>query len=332
MMKVAFYDAKPYDREFFSDRLKDGEIVFYPFRLSSATASTAKDCDAVCVFVNDDLDSDCLDALGDAGVKMVALRCAGFNNVDLEAASEAGISVTRVPAYSPHAVSEHAVALLLTLNRKTHLAYNRVRDHNFALDGLVGFDLRGKTAGVVGTGKIGRYTAEILRGFGMDVLVYDVKPDEAWAEKNDLRYCDLDEIWKTSDVISLHAPLTPETDRMVDAEALDKMKDGVFLINTSRGKLISTRALIAALKSRKLGGVGLDVYEEEEGVFFEDLSQEVLLDDDLARLVSFPNVLVTSHQGFLTREALDEIARVTTENLLRFSREEEFLPDTKLEP
>lgn len=328
MMKVAFYDAKPYDRDFFSGSHEGLEFVFHPFRLSASTASTAEDCGAICAFVNDNLDRDCLEALAEREIRMIALRCAGFNNVDLEAAAEFGVPVTRVPAYSPHAVAEHAVALLLTLNRKIHLAYNRVRDHNFALDGLVGSDLHGKTAGIVGTGKIGRLLAQILRGFGMKVLLYDLYPNEDWARENEARYCDLDEIWNSSDVVSLHTPLTPETYRMVDAEALDRMKDTAILINTSRGKLISTRALIDALKAKKIGGVALDVYEVEEGVFFEDLSQEVLLDDDLARLVSFPNVLVTSHQGFLTREALSEIARVTTENLQRFVTGDEFITDT----
>ncbi len=332
MMKVAFYDAKPYDRDVFSGLVDGVEILFHPFRLSASTASTAEGCRAVCAFVNDDLDRDCLEALTGHGVEMIALRCAGYNNVDLEAMMEVGISVTRVPAYSPHAVAEHTVALLLTLNRKIHLAYNRVRDHNFALDGLVGSDLHGKTAGIVGTGKIGRLVAQILRGFGMEVLVCDLYPNEEWAEQSGARYCEIEEIWKAGDVISLHTPLTPETHHLIDARVLDRIKDSAFLVNTSRGKLISTRALIEALKAKKIGGVALDVYEVEEGVFFEDLSQDVLQDDDLARLVSFPNVLVTSHQGFLTREALSEIARVTTENLQRFATGSEFLPDTQVKP
>ncbi len=333
-MKVPLYDAKPYDRPFF---VKDGEaagieFVFHAFRLSEATAASAAGSPAVCAFVNDTVDRACLAALSRQGVGLVALRCAGFNQVDLKAAAELGIRVVRVPAYSPHAVAEHAVALLLTLNRKIHRAYNRVREHNFTLDGLVGFDLHGRVAGIVGTGKIGRIAAHILRGFGMEVLVHDLHPDEAWAASEGVGYASLDELLARADVVSLHAPLTPETRHLIDGAALARMKEGAYLVNTSRGALVDTVALIAALKRRKLGGVALDVYEVEEGVFFEDLSQVVLQDDDLARLVGFPNVLVTSHQGFLTEEALSEIARVTTENLARFGRGEELLPGTEVQP
>lgn len=329
-MKVAFYDAKPYDKEFFSAcESGDGiEFVFHPFRFDESTAGTAKGCDAVCVFVNDQLNASSLQALAKEDIKHVTLRCAGFNNVDLDEAAGLGIIITRVPAYSPHAVAEHAVALLQTLNRKVHRAYNRVREHNFSLEGLVGFDLHGKTAGIIGTGKIGKITAQIFRGFGMEVLAQDPFPDQAWADENGVSYRELDEIYTSSDVISLHAPLTAETHYLVDEEALAAMKPGAILINTSRGKLIETGALIKALKEKRIGGVALDVYEVEEGVFFEDYSREILEDDDLARLVSFPNVLLTSHQGFLTDEALAEISRVTCENLQRGHRGEDFLEGT----
>lgn len=332
MMQVPLYDAKSYDRPFFEKNGVEAGIsyLFHPFRLTAETAATAAGSTAICVFVNDVMDRPCLTALAEAGVKLVALRCAGFNQVDLTAAHELGIRVIRVPAYSPHAVAEHAVALLLTLNRKTHRAYNRVREHNFSLDGLVGFDLHGRTAGIVGTGKIGKILAEILHGFGMSIRLYDPKPDTHWADARRMHYVPLDELFSQSDVISLHAPLTAETRHLVNAHTLDMMKEGAYLINTGRGALIDTPALIGALKRKKLGGVALDVYEVEEGIFFEDLSQDVLHDDDLARLLSFPNVLITSHQGFLTEDALSEIARVTTENLARFLRNDSFLPNTEV--
>ena len=248
-------------------------------------------------------------------MKLVALRCTGFNNVDLPAAKELKLAVTRVPVYSPYAVAEHAVALLLTLNRKVHRAFNRVRELNFSLAGLVGFDLHGKTAGILGTGKIGRIAAQILRGFGMKVLAHDPFPAEEWAKQHGVNYVDARTLVGNSDVISLHLPLTPETKHIICRETLDLMKPGAILINVSRGALIDTSALIEALKSGRLGGVALDVYEEEEGIFFEDLSGQVLHDDELARLLTFPNVLITSHQAFLTREALADIARTTVANL-----------------
>lgn len=334
MMKVPFYDAKPYDRPFF---VKHGEgqgieYLFHEFRLSADTAASAGNSPAVCAFVNDTLDHACLERLAASGVRLVALRCAGFNQVDLKAAAALGIRVVRVPAYSPHAVAEHAVALLLTLNRKIHRAYNRVREHNFSLNGLVGFDLHGRTAGLIGTGKIGKLTAQILKGFGMEVLVSDVYPDESWAIEQGVTYTPIEELLRRSDVVSLHTPLTPETHYLINARTLGMMKENAYLVNTSRGGLIDTGALIEALKQRRLGGVALDVYEVEEGVFFEDLSHDVLQDDDLARLLGFPNVLVTSHQGFLTEEALSEIARVTTENLARLVRGEELLAGTEVTP
>lgn len=333
-MKVPFYDAKPYDRPFF---VKHGEgqgieYQFHEFRLSAETAASAAGSEAICAFVNDTLDHACLERLAASGVRLVALRCAGFNQVDLKAAAALGIRVVRVPAYSPHAVAEHAVALLLTLNRKIHRAYNRVREHNFSLNGLVGFDLHGRTAGLIGTGKIGKLTAQILKGFGMEVLVYDLYPDETWAAEQGVTYTPIEELLRRSDVVSLHTPLTPETHYLINARTLGMMKENAYLVNTSRGGLIDTGALIEALKQRRLGGVALDVYEVEEGVFFEDLSHDVLQDDDLARLLGFPNVLVTSHQGFLTEEALSEIARVTTENLARLERGEELLAGTEVHP
>jgi D-lactate dehydrogenase len=331
-MKAAFFDTKTFERQAFeqAEGFADIDWRFFDFRLSADTAVAAKGCEAVCAFVNDRLDAECLKALKDAGVGLVALRCAGFNNLDQDAARDLGLRVTRVPAYSPHGVAEYTVALLLTLNRKIHRAYHRVREHNFALHGLVGFDLHGKTVGIVGTGQIGRITAEIFRGFGTKLLVTDPYPNEPWAEQTGAKYVPLDELLQHSDIVSLHLPLTVETNRMINEEQIAKMKKGAYLINTGRGKLISTRALIQALKSEQLGGVALDVYEEEEGIFFEDLSGEVLKDDELARLLTFPNVLVTSHQAFLTREALTEIARVTTENVIRFGGGGAFLEQTEL--
>lgn len=331
-MIAAVYDTKPYDRQYLQ-AAGDGtgiEWRFWEFRLSEATAATAAGARAVCVFVNDRLDRGCLEALAREGVRHVALRCAGFNNVDLAAAKELGLAVTRVPAYSPHAVAEHAVALLLALNRKIHRAFNRVREMNFSLHGLVGFDLHGKTAGIIGTGKIGRIAAQILRGFGMRVLAHDPFPDAGWAAAHGIEYADVRVLARESDVISLHVPLTPETRHMIRAETIELMKPGAILINVSRGALIDTGALIAALKTGRLGGVGLDVYEEEEGIFFEDLSGEVLQDDTLARLLTFPNVLITSHQAFLTREALEEIARTTAGNLSALEAGRPFLEGTQL--
>ena len=329
---VAVYDVKPYDLEYLSTAASGAplEFKFNEFRLSAESASTAQGARAVCVFVNDHVDRKALEELKRAGIGMVALRCAGFNNLDLKAAKELDIAVTRVPAYSPYAVAEHAVALLLALNRKIHRAYNRVREMNFSLGGLVGFDLNGKTAGVIGTGKIGKIVAQILRGFGMQVLAYDPYPDRQWAERLGIDYVDPRTLAARSDVITLHIPLTAQTRHIIREETLELMKPGVVLINVSRGALIDTAALIRALKSGKLAGVALDVYEEEEGVFFEDLSGQVLQDDELARLLSFPNVLITAHQAFLTREALGEIARVTVENLVRFASGREFLEGTAL--
>ena len=316
---VAVYDAKSYDREYLSQAIGADELhwYFHEFRLEPETALSAGGASVVSVFVNDVVNRDVLRRLAGAGVRLVALRCAGFNNVDLETAREVGIAVTRVPSYSPHAVAEHTVALILTLNRKIHRAFNRVREFNFSLGGLVGFDLCGKTAGVLGTGKIGRLVGEILRGFQMRVLAYDPYPNRDWAARNEIEYVEMRALMEESDILTLHAPLTPQTDRIINHETLALMKSGVILANTSRGRLIHTQALIKALKSGQVGGVALDVYEEEEGIFFEDLSGEILHDDELARLLTFPNVLVTAHQAFFTHEALSEIARVTVENIRR---------------
>jgi D-lactate dehydrogenase len=329
---VAVYDTKPYDRDYLSHAagVEELDLRFNDFRLETGTAFSAEGAKAVCVFVNDDVRHQTLEILAGHEVGMVALRCAGFNNVDLEAAKRLGIAVTRVPSYSPHAVAEHTVALILTLNRKTHRANNRVREFNFSLNGLVGFDLFGKTAGIIGTGKIGRIAAQILKGFGMRVLASDPFPSAEWAAQNSVEYVPIETLFKESDIISLHTPLTPETDHIIGTESIAHMKRGVMLVNVSRGRLVHTTAVIEGLKSGQIGGVALDVYEEEEGVFFEDLSGEVLHDDELARLLSFPNVLITSHQAFLTAEALREISRVTVENLRRFASGQSFLEGTAL--
>ena len=329
---ITIYDTKPYDREYLSaaagvDALK---LRFREFRLEPDTAFAAEGAQAICVFVNDDVQRPTLEHLARLGVRMVALRCAGYNNVDLNAARHFNIAVTRVPSYSPHAVAEHTIALILTLNRKIHRAYNRVRELNFSLHGLVGFDLHGKTAGIIGTGKIGRIVCEILKGFGMRVIAADPFPSLEWAARLGVEYMDAETLARQSDIVSLHAPLTPELHHIVCAEFIALMKPGAMLVNVSRGRLAHTGALIEALKSGQLGGVALDVYEEEEGVFFEDLSGEILQDDELARLLSFPNVLITAHQAFLTREALSEISRVTVENILHFVQGRTFLEGTQL--
>ncbi len=318
-LEVAFFDAQSYDVESFDACNADR----FAFRYLSAplgldTVGSASGCRAVCIFVNDRADAAVVEALASRGVELIALRCAGFNNVDLEACEKLGVSVARVPEYSPYAVAEHTIALMLMLNRRLHQAYVRNRAGAFVLDGLTGFDMRGKTVGVVGTGKIGRATGEILLGFGCRVLAFDKFPDEAFAAREGVRYAELDEIARESDILTLHVPLFPETHHMIDADAIAWMKHGVVLINTSRGGLVDTRALIDGLKSGKIGAAGLDVYEEEAGTFFRDFSSEVLTDDVLARLLTFPNVVVTSHQAFLTREALQGIAETTLANLAEF--------------
>lgn len=332
MLKVAVYDTRPYDREHLPSA-KGGKSIrwqFHEFRLSAETASSAQGADAVCVFVNDRVDAACLKKLAQLGVKLVALRCAGYNNVDLAAARSLKLPVTRVPAYSPHAVAEHALALLLALIRKIPRANNRVRDLNFSLSGLVGSEIFGKTVGVIGTGRIGRIAAQIFRGFEANVLAHDPFPARDWAKQAGVKYTNLPSLLAASDIISLHLPLSRNTVHLLNAKTISQMKRGVIIINTSRGKLIDTRALVKALKSGQVGGVALDVYEEEEGIFFEDLSGRVLMDDLLSRLLTFPNVLITSHQGFLTKEGLGEIARVTVENILKLETGGEFLSGTTL--
>ena len=315
-MKVAFYDTKPYDRASFEPLGEANQIRFKFFedKLTEDTAPLARGCDAVCVFVNDNVNAAVIDLLCDMGIRVLLLRCAGFNNVDLRHAS-GKLTVLRVPAYSPYAIAEHAMALLLTSIRRIHKAYIRTRDFNFSLTNMVGFDLHGKTVGVVGTGKIGRCFVSICRGFGMKVLCYDPFP----ADDSSLSYVPLDELFRESDIISFHCPLTPETHHVVNAESLATMKKGVVLINTSRGALIDSEALLAGIKSRKVGAACLDVYEEESDIFFEDNSGHILEDDTLARLISMPNVIVTSHQAFLTEEALANIADTTVRNLLDFA-------------
>jgi D-lactate dehydrogenase len=317
MITTAVFDTKPYDRDSLQRATGDSRIDwrFLEFRLTRETAPLAQGARAVCVFVNDTVDGPCLEVLAAQGVQLVALRCTGFNNVDAAAAKRLGIAVSRVPVYSPYAVAEHAVALLLTLNRKIHRSFNRVRELNFSLNGLEGFDLHGKTAGIIGTGKIGRIVAQILRGFGMRVQACDPFPATEWAQQTCVEYVNASTLARSSDVISLHVPLTPQTRHIINRETLALLKPGTILINVSRGGLIDTTALIAALKSHHLGGVALDVYEEEEGIFFEDLSGQVLQDDELARLLTFPNVLISAHQAFLTRDALADIARTTIANL-----------------
>lgn len=323
-MKISMFDTHGYDREAFERANADfrHEIAYLEPRLTQATASLAKGFGAVCSFVNDRLDEEALQILHDGGTHLIALRSAGYNHVNLPAAARLGMRIVRVPEYSPHAVAEHAVALLLAVNRKIHRANARVREWNFSLEGLVGFDLHGKTVGLVGTGRIGQVAARIFRGFGCRVLAHDVKPDASFAAEVGLEYAALPQLYQRSDIISLHVPLTPKTHHLVDGNALAQMKRGVLLINTGRGALIDSRALIEALKDGHVGGAGLDVYEEEEGIFFQDLSNQVLQDDVLARLLTFPNVLVTSHQAFLTTEALANIAQVTLANVSAFERRE----------
>jgi D-lactate dehydrogenase len=331
-MRIAMFDAHAYERDSFeaANTAFQHEITYFEPRLTSATVALAFGYRAVCAFVNDRLDERVLASLSDGGTRLIALRSAGYNHVDLAAAALLGLPIVRVPEYSPYAVAEHAVALVLALNRKIHRAYARVREWNFSLDGLVGFDLHGKTVGVVGTGRIGQAAARIFAGFGCHILGYDQRPN-ATLQAEGVRYVDLPTIYRESDIISLHVPLTPDTHHMIDARALAIMKQGVLLVNTGRGALIDSRALISALKTGHIGAAGLDVYEEEEGVFFRDLSNRVLQDDVLARLLTFPNVLITSHQAFLTREALAAIARTTLENVRAFERGEELRHEVRAE-
>lgn len=321
MKTVAFFDTKSYDKECFM-RFADEDIKFRFFenRLNSDTVSMTACCDAVCAFVNDDINGDVIDKLEEYGVGVIAMRCAGYNNVDLKAAS-GRIKVLRVPAYSPHAIAEHTMGLILTLNRRLHRAYIRTRDHNFSLAGLIGFDLHGKTVGIIGTGKIGRCFADICKGFGMNILGFDPYESTEFCGK----YVSCEELLAQSDIISLHCPLTRENRHLINKETIARMKKGAYIINTSRGLLIDTVALIEGIKNGHIGAAGLDVYEEETDLFFEDLSEEIIHDDVLSTLISLPNVLVTSHQAFLTREALDGIAATTMHNLKAYFAGEELV-------
>src|SRR5688572_18006788 len=318
-MRVAIFSTKNYDRTFLeaANATCGHELVFFEPRLTEETTALAAQFPAVCVFVNDQLGATVLNTLAGQGTRLIALRSAGFNNVDLIAARELGLTVVRVPAYSPYAVAEHTAGLILTLNRKIHRAFARVREGNFALDGLLGFDLHGRTVGIIGTGKIGTLVARILRGFGCRLLAFDMKPNEE-CRGMDVAYVTLDELWSASDIITLHTPLTEQTRHMLNAAAIARMKRGVMIVNTGRGALVDTAALIEALKSGHIGYLGLDVYEEEEGLFFQDLSSNVIQDDVFARLLTFPNVIVTAHQAFFTREALRAIGQTTLDNLSAF--------------
>lgn len=315
-MKISFFSTKPYDKEFFeNENGKYGfELNFHETHLGPHIVNAIENEDAVCVFVNDRLNREVIAVLAKKGVKIIALRCAGFNNVDIEAAKEFGIKVCRVPAYSPEAVAEHAMAMILTLNRKTHKAYNRVREQNFALNGLLGFNLYQKKIGVIGTGKIGKAFIKIALGFGAEVLAYDPYPDQAIHDLH-VNYVDLDTVYMESDIISLHCPLTPENHYLINKDSISKMKDGVTIINTSRGNLIHTNDAIKALKERKIGLLGIDVYEQEEKLFFKDLSATIIDDDTIQLLLSFPNVLLTAHQAFFTKEALTQISQRTLKSI-----------------
>lgn len=321
-MKIALFNSKPYDQHFFDleNNSFNHNIRYFETHLNASTASLAEGFEGVCAFVNDQIDRACLEVLAKIKTKIIALRCAGFNNVDLQAAQELGIHVVRVPEYSPHGVAEHALTLIQALNRKIYKAYNRVRESNFSLEGLLGFNLNSKTVGVIGSGKIGAVFCKIMLGFGCKVLAYDVKSNEDLI-KLGVDYVSLEKLYQESDIISLHCPLTPETHHLIDDSAINQMKEGVMLINTSRGALIDTVAIIKHLKSKKIASLGLDVYEEEGDLFFEDISDKILEDDIFARLLTFPNVLITGHQAFFTEEALRNIANTSLENFDHFEKE-----------
>jgi D-lactate dehydrogenase len=318
-MKVTFFSTQPYDKKSFEEHNKGFgfEIKYLEVQLNEQTASLAQGANAVCAFVNDRINESIIKQLNAFGVKILALRCAGFNNVDLKAAKENNLTIVRVPAYSPHAVAEHAVAMIMTLNRKIHKAYNRIREQNFALNGLLGFDLYGKTVGVIGTGNIGEVFCKIMLGFGCRVVAFDVKKNEALT-KAGVEYLSINELLPLCDIVSLHCPLNDHTKYLVNDQTIQLMKEHVMLINTSRGGLIDTRTVVNGLKSGKIGSLGIDVYEQEENLFFRDLSDAIIEDDVISRLSSFPNVLITAHQGFFTHEALTQIAETTLSNLKRF--------------
>jgi D-lactate dehydrogenase len=317
-MRVAIFSTKPYDRQFLSHANTHGhELVFHDAQLDASTAPLAAGCQAVCVFVNDCVDAACLEQLAQNGIQLVALRCTGFNNVDLAAATRLGMAVVRVTDYSPYSVAEHAVALLQCLNRKIHRAYNRTREGNFTLDGLMGVDLRDRTVGIIGTGKIGRIFGQILgQGFGCHILGYDPYPSDAFVGD----YTSLTELLQQSDIVSLHCPLTPENHHLIQAETIAQMKSGVMLLNTSRGGLVDTKAVIDALKCKHIAALGLDVYEQEGDLFFEDFTDDIIQDDVIERLLSFPNVIITGHQAFFTQEAIGTIAQTTLDSLTEFEQ------------
>lgn len=316
MIKIAFFDTKDYDKKLFDEYNKNYgyQITYLESKLNSETAPLAKGYDAICIFVNDIVDEKTIKILKNCGVKLIALRCAGFNNVDMKHMDK-DIKVVRVPAYSPYAVAEHAAALLLTLDRKIYKAYQRTRKYNFTLNGLLGFDIHGKTVGVVGTGKIGTCFIDIMKGFGTNIIAYDLYPNEKLAKEKGFKYVTLDELYKESDIISLHCPLTEDNTKMINKDTIQKMKKGVVIINTSRGKLIDTEDLIYELEQDHIGGLGLDVYEDEEEFFLNDMSNSYIRDKDLSTLLTMPNVVVTSHQAFFTKEALNKIASDTCENI-----------------
>jgi D-lactate dehydrogenase len=320
IMKVAFFSSKNYDRQSFHEAKANypHELTFFDSPLNRDTAILAENYPAVCMFVNDIADAPTLDILASGGTRLLALRSAGYNTVDLQHAKEVGIKIVHVPAYSPYAVAEHAIALVLTLNRKTHKAFNRVRDDNFALDGLLGFDLQGCTVGVIGTGKIGMIFAGIMNGFGCSILGYDAYPNDSFEKIGNAKYVRLPDLLASSDIISLHCPLLPATHHLINQETIALMKPGVMLINTSRGALVDTLAAIEGIKSRKIGYLGIDVYENEEELFFEDHSNSIIQDDTFQLLQSFSNVLITAHQGFFTRNALEAIATTTLANITEF--------------
>ncbi len=324
-MKIAFFSTKPYDRKFFDEANKQAghEITYFETRLTRQTLKLAEGYECACAFVNDQLDASVLIALAAQGTRLIALRCAGFNNVDINSAKELGISVVRVPAYSPYAVAEHTVGLMLALNRKVYWANSRVKEGNFSLDGLLGFDMRGRTVGLVGTGKIGECVASILHGFGCKIIAHDKFKNPVCQDKFGVEYVSLDALFSQSDIISLHCPLFTETYHLIGMDAIAKMKKGVMIINTSRGALIDSRAAVEGLKSEKIGYLGIDVYEEEEELFFEDKTFEIRTDDVFARLTTFPNVVITGHQAYFTQEAVARIAQTTLENITAYENGEE---------
>lgn len=329
MIKIAFFDTKEYDKKFFNKYNENYgyKITYFESTLNSETAPLTKGYDAVCVFVHDKVDKTTLKILNENGVKLIALRCAGFNNVDLE--NKGNIKVVRVPQYSPYSVAEHAVALLLNITRKLYKSYQRTRKYNFTLDGLLGFDIHGKTVGVIGTGKIGKVFIQIMKGFGTNVIAYDVYKDEKASKELGFEYVELDELCEKSDIISLHCPLTPETENIINRDSIKKMKKGVILINCSRGKLIDTKSLIKEMETGKIGGVGLDVYEDEDEFFLQDFTNSYKRDNNLSILLSMPNLIITSHQAFFTSEALNKIASDTCKNIQEIFNNEECINELK---